>query len=281
MDRLTPLLRQCTLHGSMTRAGVVRDVLTVDPGPAQASMHLVARGVLLLEGIPDPGASPVRIASPALVFLPRPPAHRLVVEGDSEAELLSMAVRLGDSRHNPIADSLPAVVQVDLAALPGAPALAALLMEEARAGLGGGEAILERLTEVLVVQLLRHCIRQGLTTGGTLAGLADRRLSRAVSAMLEQPGNTWDLGTLAALAGMSRARFAVRFREVTGHTPADCLTGWRLLTAQRLLVRGEPLKLVAQAVGYGSASALARVFQRRLGCSPMSWLDSGPPLSGR
>jgi AraC-like DNA-binding protein len=31
----------------------------------------------------------------------------------------------------------------------------------------------------------------------------------------------WDLHGMAQLAGMARARFAVRFREVTGQTPGD------------------------------------------------------------
>lgn len=77
---------------------------------------------------------------------------------------------------------------------------------------------------------------------------------------------------MAQLAGMSRARFAVRFREVTGDTPADYLAAWRVMTAQRLLAGGASVKQVADVVGYGSASALSRAFVRRLGLAPGQWI---------
>lgn len=80
--------------------------------------------------------------------------------------------------------------------------------------------------------------------------------------------------TMAALAGMSRARFAVRFKEVAGVTPADYLASWRVMTTQGLLKKGRLLKHVADNVGYGSASALARAFVRKLGCSPTAWLKA-------
>lgn len=132
--------------------------------------------------------------------------------------------------------------------------------------------MLDRLCEVLVVRLLRHCMARGLTQGGALAGLADARLGPVLAALHENPQHPWDLPAMAQLAGMSRARFAVRFREVTGVTPADYLATWRVMTAQRLLAGGISLKQVAEAVGYGSASALSRAFVRRLGLPPGQWV---------
>jgi AraC-like DNA-binding protein len=77
---------------------------------------------------------------------------------------------------------------------------------------------------------------------------------------------------MASRAGMSRARFAVHFREVTGDTPADFLASWRITLAQGLLRAGRPLKHVAQEVGYGSASALTRAFVRKIGQPPSRWM---------
>lgn len=76
---------------------------------------------------------------------------------------------------------------------------------------------------------------------------------------------------------MSRARFAARFREVTGDTPADYLVSWRIMMAQNLLKKGLQLKHVAYDVGYGSASALTRAFIRKLGCSPTDWIKNYQP----
>lgn len=97
-----------------------------------------------------------------------------------------------------------------------------------------------------MIRLLRHCIDQGLTQRGTLAGLADSRLAKALTAMHADSARNWELSEMAALAGMSRARFAARFREITGETPADYLASWRVMAAQRLLKRGVQLKHVRQ-----------------------------------
>ncbi len=67
------------------------------------------------------------------------------------------------------------------------------------------------------------CVTVQLTQGGTLAGLADPRLAKALIAIQDDPALQWSLTSMAELAGMSRARFAVKFREVTGETPADYL----------------------------------------------------------
>ena len=113
---------------------------------------------------------------------------------------------------------------------------------------------------------------RGLTQGGTLAGLADARLTKALVALHEDPTRAWDLADMAALAGMSRARFAMHFREITGDTPADYLATWRITLAQGMLRAGRPLKHVAIEVGYGSSSALTRAFIRKIGQPPTYWL---------
>ncbi|WP_263367865.1 helix-turn-helix domain-containing protein [Edaphobacter bradus] len=88
-----------------------------------------------------------------------------------------------------------------------------------------------------------------LIDSGILMGLGDARLSRAVEAMHQHPETSWSLEHLAQLAGMSRARFAVYFRQVVGMTPFDYLTNWRLGVAQTMLRRGSSLKLIASGVG--------------------------------
>jgi AraC-like DNA-binding protein len=110
--------------------------------------------------------------------------------------------------------------------------------------------------------------------GIVLVELADHRLAKTLSAIHDDPVCARDLSSMAALAGMSRARFALRFKEITGETPADYLASWRVMRAQDLLQRGRPLKHVADDVGYASASAFTRTFIRKLGCSPTSWLKN-------
>lgn len=151
-----------------------------------------------------------------------------------------------------------------------------LMFQEAFADQRGRQAVLDRLCEVLVVMLLRHCVEHGVTRGGALAGLADARIAPALQAMHDAPATAWSLEALAKVAHMSRARFAARFKLVTGTTVADYLTSWRLMAAQRLLASGKAPKAVAHEVGYANASALARAFTRKLGVSPLAWLRAQP-----
>jgi AraC-like DNA-binding protein len=128
------------------------------------------------------------------------------------------------------------------------------------------------LSELLVLHLLRIAMSSGGPRMGVLAGLADPRLAKALVAMHAQPAEAWTLQRLAERAGMSRARFALHFQQVVGQTPMDYLAGWRMGLAMAELRRGRPVGQVAQQVGYGSASALARVFSARVGVSPLAWL---------
>jgi AraC-like DNA-binding protein len=110
--------------------------------------------------------------------------------------------------------------------------------------------------------------------GIVLVELADHRLAKTLSAIHDDPACARDLSSMAALADMSRARFALHSKEITGETPADYLASWRLMRAKDLLKRGRPLKHVADDVGDASASAFTRALIRKVGCSPTSWLNN-------
>lgn len=269
MDRLTTLLAHFSLRAGVFYTGNICGVHHFDEDNLRGHIHLVRRGPVQVIGV---GNEVFNITEPTLLFLPRPEKHRLVADENAGADVVCGTVQFGGGGRNPITDSLPGVVRVELALLAGIEALLGLMFDEAFAEHNGRQAVLDRLCEVLMIRLLRHCIDQGLTQGGTLAGLADPRLAKTLVAIHDDPARERDLSSMAALAGMSRARFAVRFRDVTGETPADYLASWRVMMAQGLLRRGRPLKHVADDVGYGSASALTRAFVRKLGCSPTEWL---------
>jgi AraC-like DNA-binding protein len=268
MDTLTKLLTHFSMHAGVFYTGNICGIHDFREDALRGHIHLVRRGPVQVIGVQK---KVINIIEPSILFLPRPDTHRLVADERTGANVVCGTVQFGGGGTNPITDSLPGVVLVRLAALPGVEVLLGLMFDEAFSGHCGRQAVLDRLCEVLMIRLFRYCIEQGLTQGGTLAGLADDRLSKALTAIHEDPSRNWELSTMAAVAGMSRARFAVRFREITGDTPADYLASWRVMTAQRLLKQGLPLKHVASDVGYGSASALARAFVRKLGFSPTEW----------
>jgi len=77
---------------------------------------------------------------------------------------------------------------------------------------------------------------------------------------------------LAARAHLSPRTFARRFRAETGTTPLQWLTDQRILHARRLLEEtAQPVEVVADLVGFGSASVLRHHFTRRVGTTPQSY----------
>ncbi|WP_372828516.1 cupin domain-containing protein [Polaromonas sp.] len=269
MDVMASLLSSFSLHAGVFYTGNICGIHDFEHDTQRGHLHLIRSGSVLVHGVTR---RRFKVVQPTLMFLPRPDQHRLVADHGPGADVVCATVQFGGSGINPVTASLPDLVMVPLAQLPGVDALLDLMFEEAFHEHAGRQGVLDRLCEVLMVRLLRHCMAHGLTQGGALAGLADARLGPVLTALHECPQRLWDLPGMAQLAGMSRARFAVRFREVTGDTPADYLAAWRVMTAQRLLAGGLSVKQVADEVGYGSASALSRAFVRRLGLAPGQWI---------
>lgn len=269
MDRLSLLLHRFSLSAGVFYTGQLCGIHNFERDTQRGHVHLIKRGPVKLTGGRRAG---LMITEPTLLFMPRPDAHRLIADDRDGADVVCASIQFGGGGHNPITDSLPPLVLVPLAELPGANALLELLNEEAFVEQCGRQAALDRLCELLMIKLLRYCMDHGLTSGGTLAGLADPRLAKTLVALHEAPGRAWELPEMALLAGMSRSRFAVHFRETTGETPSDYLASWRITLAQGMLRAGRPLKHVAIEVGYGSASALTRAFIRKIGQPPTHWL---------
>lgn len=107
--------------------------------------------------------------------------------------------------------------------------------DERRVGRG---VVLNRLCEVMLIYTLRHALANGLLRACVITGLADARLDKALNATHSEPALAWTLQGLAALAGMSRARFAAHFADVVGQPAIEYLAHWCLSLTQTLLAQG-------------------------------------------
>ncbi|NMG44590.1 helix-turn-helix domain-containing protein [Aromatoleum toluvorans] len=268
MDRLSSLLDRFALSARVFYSGTLCGVTTFEATDEAGHLHVVRRGPLQVQGA---DRRLIDIEEPSLLFYPRPAGHRLRTHRDTGADVVCASVEFGGGLGNPLARALPPLLVIRLADLPALASTLALLLDEAFEQRSGRQAIVDRLCEVVLVHVLRHTIEHRLMPTGLFAGLAEPRLARAIQAMHAEPARKWSLEELAARAGMSRARFAVNFRETVGQTPLDYLTDWRIGLAQTLLRKGKPVKIVAEEVGYGSTTALSRAFSTRLGASPMAW----------
>lgn len=269
MDPLSPVFARFSLSARVFYSGMLCGVADFDNAQGVGILHVLRRGRLR---VVQPGARGLELDQPTLLFYRQPVLHRFEVDDSAGADLVCAFIDFGSGAGNPVLQGLPDVVAVPMAHIAGVESALALLFDEAFAQRSGREAAIDRLAEYFIVLLLRHALEAGLSRAGVLAALADARLAKAVTAMHARPEHPWSLQELAQTAGMSRARFAVTFRNTVGAAPLDYLTDWRLSVAQTLLRRGKLLKVVAPAVGYSSPVALARVFARRIGASPAEWL---------
>ena len=137
----------------------------------------------------------------------------------------------------------------------------------------GGRLVVQHLAHLMLVQALRLYLAHGEGRGvGWLFALGDPRIGPAIRAVHADPGARWSLSDLAAEAGMSRSRFALRFKAVCGFSPMDYLTRWRMaLAADRLSTGGETVSEVAFELGYDSAAAFSTAFKRVMGCAPRTY----------
>ncbi|KOO59077.1 AraC family transcriptional regulator [Rheinheimera sp. KL1] len=270
MDRLSTLLAQFGMHATTIFGGVLSADMAFDATDRTAKLHLLRSGDTAFQLDQQ---KPVVITEPSLLFIPRPSGHSLSASSELQVELVSAALSFDGGLDNPLTTALPAYVVMPLADLAMLSGNLDWLFDEAFAQHCGKNAVLNRLFELVVIQLLRYMMANRSVSTGMMAGLADLRLSNAVTLMHDQPAKAWSVAELASAASMSRASFAAKFHKVVGITPADYLVSWRVSLTQKLLREGRPIALIADEVGYESPSALARTFRRKTGHSPREWLQ--------
>ncbi len=137
----------------------------------------------------------------------------------------------------------------------------------------GSLLVAQQLAQMMLIQALRLHLAEGRTGGVSwLFALADPQISKAISAVHDEPAHRWTIQELGERAGMSRSSFALRFKETVGISPIDYVTRWRMLLASdRLKSSSEPVSVIALSLGYESESAFSTAFKREMGCSPRQY----------
>jgi len=130
----------------------------------------------------------------------------------------------------------------------------------------GASAVLDRIVDILLVQLLRAWLDTAAApdrAASWLSALTDPIAGPALAALHTQPGRDWTIPSLATAIGVSRATLARRFPAQVGCTPAAYLTRWRMdLAAVRLRDTDDTVGAIAKSLGYTSEYAFNRAFTR-------------------
>ena len=214
----------------------------------------------------------VPLSAGTMVLLPHGDSFKLLSETGAHAEpLFDLPVEKISERYE--LSVLPRVIRIegwDESLGDWVRSTLGLISREASSLRPGGEIVMTRLADILVIQGVRTWLDSAPESEqGWLAALRDPQLGRALVAIHRYPQTDWTLAQLAAQAGMSRSAFSARFSERLGQSAMAYLGQWRLhLARARLMETTDPLATVARAAGYQSEAAFSRAFRQYFGKPP-------------
>ena len=139
----------------------------------------------------------------------------------------------------------------------------------------GQQALLDRLLDVALVQILReYFTTHEQIAPGWFRASTDPAIAAALEAVHADPAHQWTVAELADHAALSRSAFARRFAERLGTAPLAYLTEWRMaLARERLRDTDANLAAIAHLLGYASEFSFAAAFKRHTGVAPGRWRE--------
>lgn len=129
-----------------------------------------------------------------------------------------------------------------------------------------GDARLRELYYAILKGEAGYFARQAFGAGNAIA-----RSIAHVSSRLDAPIS---IDEMAKRAGMSRAVFHRKFKQVTTMAPIQFVKSMRLNNAAMKIANGMAVNAAALDVGYVSSSQFSREFKRMYGQSPRQWSDN-------
>ena len=264
-----------------------------------ARFFVISRGSCWLEM--DGLANPVPLAGGDFIFLPHGHEYRLRDALDSPLTPIDQVQRKQDQHgqicvvggggaltsaiwgcfefeggeRNPLIDALPPMIHLTAEAGPNVQWLQSTLQfvtSEIASGLPGAETVANRLTDILFVHAIRAyisgCAAHGCRASGWLRALSDPKIGEVLRLIHETPQKDWTVESLASAVSMSRSAFAARFSEMVGESPLRYVMAWRMKKATHMLLRGDSIGAIAQAVGYENDAAFGKAFKRHMGTTP-------------
>lgn len=269
MDHLSNIINHVTLSAEVFYTGNMCGIQTIG-GSNSGHLHILESGKLTI--ITNEGHK-VCLDTPSVIFIPSGTEHRVVSSESDEANLICALVKFDSTNGQSLIQSLPQFIYYEISETQPVGRAAKWLFEEAFDEQVGRQAMINKLADVFLLQVLRDVVNNGVLLQGVLSAMTHPRLSKVIEAIHNEPEKPWTVETLADIAALSRSKFAALFKETVGQPPNNYLTELRVAMAQNLLKKGKSINIIANEVGYEHGSALARVFRKTLGVSPTEWAN--------
>jgi AraC-like DNA-binding protein len=257
-------------------------------GMARSSFHLVVQGGCWLHLEGDEQAHPLSAGD--AVFLLRDLPYRLSsAQSSTEAQNLPRLAmtELDNQAHDGVGlvcgffhfksglssliiEGLPdwIILRAGDPSSKAARALFEMILEECKRQPTPSSAVLESLSQLLFLYVLRQQLADNQNLGGLVALARHAQFAPLLDQLIEQPQNPWSLETMAACTGLSRSAFFKRFNELAGQSPGQVLLALRIRHACQLLKNNQTVEQVCAAVGYQSIAAFTRAFAKAMGVQP-------------
>lgn len=134
-----------------------------------------------------------------------------------------------------------------------------------------GPGVAMAVARLLVVYLRRSGGQEQYSEPLQFQTQSGSRLSDLVTWILSHLNEDLSVEVLAAKACLCPRHFSRRFKAELGHTPAGFVERLRLDEARRRLEADNSIDNVGLSVGFKSADAFRRAFERRLGINPSDY----------
>jgi len=167
---------------------------------------------------------------------------------------------------HPFIRDLPCFIHIKSANNPALQWLNTLidtLANEAKTPAPGSTVMVDRLTEVLFIQLMRSYVQSRPGGQGYLAALSDPQIGKSLNLIHDEQDAQWTVERLGEQVAMSRTAFTEKFSNLVGMAPKTYLINWRMQKAKRALQLGEKSMInIAEAAGYSSEAAFSKAFKQ-------------------
>ena len=149
--------------------------------------------------------------------------------------------------------------------------LVSTLSRESRSPSPGSSLMLDRLTEVLFIQIIRYFLSSQPDKQNYLAALNDQQIGTSLNLIHGEESADWTVETLGEQVAMSRSAFTEKFSKLVGQPPKTYLINWRMQKARAKLEMGDEIMYrIAEEAGYSSEAAFSKAFKTFFGITPGS-----------
>lgn len=192
--------------------------------------------------------------------------------GGDETQVICGAVRVEDPAAQRVVERLPEMIVMQTHTPENEWMLGTirLMIAEAREMRPGGDTVITRVSDILVVQAIRHWLETDpLAKTGWLGAMQDQQIGKAIALIHRFPTHSWSVHGLAEAVGVSRSAFAARFMSLVGETPMQYVRQWRFRIATNWLTDTDlSIAEMAEKLDYQSEAAFNRAFKAFVGQTP-------------